>query len=71
MFRNVLQAFFRKAFYGVAASAVGWMLGIVKVTSPADPAALQLWQLGVIPAVTGLAGAISRVISYNPTRAAR
>jgi len=66
MIKSILQAAFKKALYGAAASLAAFLGGIGTYTNlPADAQAQLIWGALVVPAVTGAAGALARAVGYR------
>lgn len=62
-----MQAMFKKALYGAAASLAAFLASIGTYQNlPSDAQGQLLWTAVLVPAVTGLAGGIARAVGYKP-----
>lgn len=71
MFKSVILAGIQKALYGCAASLVVGISQIAQAPPPSDEISAFVWQLAVIPAVTGVVGALKRAFGFKPELSGR
>lgn len=70
MLKSIMQAALKKALYGAGASLVAFLSSIGTWQAlPSDAQGQLLWAAVIVPAVTGAAGALSRLFGYDPAKA--
>jgi len=72
MWQSIVQSLIKKALYGAAGSLAAFLSSIQLWQGlPADAQGQLVWAAFVVPAVTGIAGALSRAVGYRAELAGR
>lgn len=72
MLQSIMQALLKKALYGAAGTLAAFLASIPTWQHlPADAQGQLVWAGIIVPAVSGLAGALARAVGYRPELAGK